>query len=349
MVPFAGWEMPVLYRGIFEEHRAVRAHAGLFDVSHMGEFRLRGRDAARFAQRAFTNDVLASEPGRARYGMLCLESGGVVDDVTVYRLGADEILLCVNASNVAADWSWLEELRRAEQPDCELVDESDATALLALQGPASPTLLRKLLPAVEPPRPWRFTRGEIAGVPVLVAATGYTGERGYELYAPAEAACRLWDACVEAGGAELALAGLGARDTLRTEMGYPLYGHELDREHDPVEAGLERFLAFGRGFVGEPALVRVRERGPARRLVGLFPEGRQVARTGAAILAGPEPADPQVGTVTSGTFGPTVERSIAIGYVAASHATPGTRLALDVRGRRVACEVTRTPFHRRNE
>lgn len=348
LVPFAGYEMPIQYGSILAEHRAVRSSAGLFDVSHMGEFRVRGPDAVAFSQRLFTNDLTGTRIGRARYGLLCDENGGIIDDVTAYMIAADEVLFCVNAANVAGDWAWFGDLHARHGPDCALIDESSETALLALQGPRAPSLVAGLLPpGTEPPRPWRFARVQVAGVPSLLAATGYTGERGFEVYAPAERAGSLWDAIVDAGGDDLTLAGLGARDTLRTEMAYPLYGHELTRQTNPIEAGLERFCAFGRNFLGEPAVEAERTRGPARKLVGLVLDGRQVARPGFAIrrVAGgsPEPA----GVVTSGTYGPTVERSIAIGYVPADWAATGTRLHIEVRGRPVPCAVTETPFLKR--
>lgn len=343
MVPFAGFEMPVVYTSIVAEHRAVRDSAGLFDVSHMGEIRLRGRDALEAAQRLFTNDVAGSDPGRVRYGLLCLDDGGVVDDVTLYRSGEDEVFFCVNAANIAADLAWMREVRQRNGLNFDIIDESEETALLALQGPGALGLLGSLLPSdTRPPGRWRFMRTRVAGIPVWLSRTGYTGEDGCEIYAPSEHAMALWDALREAGGEALQPAGLGARDTLRTEMGYPLYGHELDRGRNPVEAGLDRFLAFGRGFVGEAALQRAREQGPEQRLMGLVLEGRQVARSGYPILA-----ETQIGTITSGTYGPSVERSIALGYLAARYAVAGTRLQVGVRGRNVPCEVTKTPFYSR--
>jgi aminomethyltransferase len=340
LAAFAGFEMPILYGSIVAEHRAVRSRAGLFDVSHMGELRLRGRDASALAQRAFSNDVAATQPGRVRYGVLCLEDGGVLDDVTLYRCSEDDLFLCVNAANTRADFEWLGTLREREGFACELIDESDETGLLAVQGPEAVALVERLLPAGTPlPRRWRFAEAELAGVRVRLSRTGYTGEDGFEIYTSTDRVGLLWDRLREAGGERLALAGLGARDTLRTEMGYPLYGHELDREHDPIEAGLARFLAFGRGFIGEAALERARAEGPERRLVGLVLEARPVARPGTPICA-QEP----IGTVTSGTFGPSVERSIAIGYVPARYADPGTRLSVEVRGRHLPCRVTPTPF-----
>jgi aminomethyltransferase len=340
MVPFAGWEMPVLYSSIIEEHLAVRESAGLFDVSHMGEVRLRGPDASELAQLLFTNDVRNLAEGAVRYGLLCLETGGVVDDVTLYRRGPEELLFCVNASNVPGDVAWMRKVRERSGLDCELSDESDATGLVALQGPAAAAIVEALLsPATPCPRRWRFSETELAGTTVWLSRTGYTGEDGFEIYAPADRIGAVWDTLIREGGEAVTLAGLGARDTLRTEMAYPLYGHELDRETDPITASLERFVAFGAGFVGEEALARLRERGPARRRVGLVLDGRQVPREGCAIWA-----DEPVGRVTSGTYGPSVERSIAIGYVPAEYAAIGTPLAIEVRGRRLPARVAKTPF-----
>ena len=343
MVPFAGFEMPVVYSSILDEHRAVRSRAGLFDVSHMGEVRLRGPGALELAQALFTNDVAGTGVGRVRYGLMCLDSGGVVDDVTLYRSGERELWFCVNASNIAADLAWMREVCARFRFDAEIVDESEATGLLALQGPEALALAARLAPAgFRAPKRWHFAETELAGVPVLLSRTGYTGEDGYEIFAPAPKVVALFDALREAGGAALALAGLGARDTLRTEMAYPLYGHELDREHDPIEAGLERFVAFGRGFIGEAALRRHEARGgPQRRLVGLVLDGRVVARPGFKIVA---PGGD--GMVTSGTFGPSVDRSIALGYAPAGLAA-GARLHVEIRGKHAPCEVVATPFYRR--
>jgi len=343
MVPFAGFDMPVVYSSILDEHRAVRTRAGMFDVSHMGELRLRGPAALELAQRLFTNDVAGTGLGRVRYGLVCVESGGVVDDVTLYRTGERELLLCVNASNIAADLAHVREVHAKSGLDCEIEDESEATGLLALQGPEALRIVARLAPAdLKAPKRWHFARAELAGIPVLLSRTGYTGEDGYEIFAPAERTVALWDALREAGGDALALAGLGARDTLRTEMAYPLYGHELDLEHDPIEAGLERFVAYGRGFLGEDALRRHQTRGgPARRLVGLVLEGRQVARPGFRIET---PAGD--GVVTSGTFAPSVDAPIALGYVPAKF-EPGANLAVEIRGKLAPCKVVATPFYQR--
>jgi aminomethyltransferase len=342
MVPFAGFEMPVSYGSIIKEHHAVRRSAGLFDVSHMGQVRLRGAGALALAQRLFSNDVAGTRVGRVRYGLLCREDGGVVDDVTLYRVGEDEVLFCVNASRRDDDLAWMRAVLADENFKCDLIDESEETALLAIQGPQARTITGRLATG-EPkgPRRWAFREGELAGLPVLLSRTGYTGEDGYELYTPAPGATRLWDALLEAGAGALVPAGLGARDTLRTEMGYALYGHELDLDHDPLEAGLERFLALDRDFIGAEAL---RGRSPERRLVGLLLDGRQVARTGFEVFDG----DEQVGVVASGTFGPSVERSIAIGYVRARSGEPGQRLTIEIRRRRIGAIVCTMPFFDRS-
>jgi len=343
MVPFAGFDMPVMYSSILEEHRAVRSRAGLFDVSHMGEVRLVGPDAATLAQRLFTNDVAGMEDGQVRYGLLCLPDGGVVDDVTLYRIGPDEWLFCINASNIATDLAWLREVHAASGLRCEIRDESDATALLAIQGPAALAIAARALPPGAPrPGRWRFARIRLDADELWLSRTGYTGEDGYEIFLPGVRALQLWDRLFEVGGTELCAAGLGARDTLRTEMAYPLYGHELDRTTNPLEAGLERFVAAERAFVGSDALAAIRQQGPARRLVGLLLDAGPVARAGAPIhtAAGS-------GTVTSGTFAPSIERSIAIGYVPARAAGVEQRAQVEIRGRRIDARITETPFYRR--
>lgn len=340
MVPFAGFEMPVVYGSIVEEHRAVRESAGLFDVSHMGEVRLRGSDALELAQRIFTNNVAKTAVGRVRYGLLCLDDGGVVDDVTLYRTDEHEVMLCVNASNVAADLEWIRSVHKREGFKCEVIDESPETSLIAIQGPQALEIAGACLqPSTQPPGRWRFDQVELAGIPVCLSRTGYTGEDGYEIYVNADRAVEVWESLVEAGGDRLTLCGLGARDTLRTEMAYPLYGHELDRSHTPIEAGLERFIQFGLGFCGEEAL---QAKPAARKLVGLELKGRQVPRTGYPIMTKNGP-----GVVTSGTYGPSVERSIAIGYVPASCSDVGNTLEVEIRGRRLPCDVVATPFYDR--
>jgi aminomethyltransferase len=343
MVPFGGYEMPVMYASILDEHRATRTRAGLFDVSHMGEVRLRGPGAVALAQRLFSNAVADMEPGRVRYGLICLPDGGVVDDATLYRVAEEELLFCINAANVASDLDWMRDVHARSDLDCALMDETEQTALLALQGPEARAIVAEWLGEEAPkPRRWRFTSVRWGGAEIWLSRTGYTGEDGYEIYAPADQASALWDQLLETGKDRVTPCGLGARDTLRTEAGLSLYGHELDRSTNPLEAGLERFVAFDRDFIGRDALLAVRERGPRKKLVGLLIEGRAVARAGAPVHT--EQGD---GMVTSGTFGPSVERSIAIGYVPAEAARPGARAKTTVRGRSIDCELIELPFYRR--
>jgi aminomethyltransferase len=342
LVPFAGFEMPVQYpTGITAEHRTVRDAAGLFDVSHMGEFMVRGPQALDLVQRVTVNDASRIEVGQAQYSAMCFESGGMVDDLLVYRY-ADRYMLVVNAGNHAKDWSWI--TSRAAGLDVELEDASEDTALLALQGPAAREILRPLVDVnLDAVVYYRFETGAVAGVPATIAGTGYTGEDGFELYLPAQHAVRVWRALLEAGrGARLLPTGLGARDSLRLEMGYALYGSELDAEHTPLEAGLAWITKLEKGdFVGREALLAQKKEGMRRRLVGLTLGERAFPRHGYPILEGGEP----VGVVTSGTLSPSLGIGIAMGYVPWRLGAPGTRLVVDSRGRALDAVVTRPPFY----
>lgn len=344
MVPFAGWEMPVQYAGVIDEHRAVRTAAGLFDVSHMGEVRVRGAGAEALLQRLTPNDVAKLAPGRAHYSGLLTEQGTYVDDLLVYRLGADDFLAVVNASNAARDFEWI--ASRAAEADAEVTDASDDYALLALQGPRALEILAPLArPDIAVLRYYGFAQGEVDGVPALLSRTGYTGEDGFEIYLSPEGAPRVWRRLMEVG-APLGLkpAGLGARDTLRLEAAMALYGHEIDETTTPFEAGLGWVVKLDKGdFLGRDALLAQRQAGPPRQLVGFEVQGRGIARQGHAVLAGGEP----VGAVTSGTFSPTFEKALGLAYVPPGLAAPGTPLAVDVRGREVAAAVVETPFYRR--
>ncbi|QZA34008.1 glycine cleavage system aminomethyltransferase GcvT [Hydrogenibacillus sp. N12] len=357
LTEFAGFAMPVSFSGILEEHRAVRTAAGLFDVSHMGEVRIAGSEAVRLVERLVTAEAGTLSPGRARYAFVLNASGGVLDDLLVYRLGVDEFLLVPNAANIERIVTWAREVRDREGIEADVDDLSPRVALLALQGPKAATILGRV--AVERHRealmglkPFRFAQNVIvAGVPVLLASrTGYTGEDGFELMLAAEEAPALWQALLEAGSPDgLVPAGLGARDTLRLEAGLPLYGQELTPEVTPLEAGLEAFVRFGKAvpFIGEPALRRQKEEGVPRRLVGLVLEGRAPARSGYAVYPAPEAVAP-AGSVTSGAPSPTLGRPIAMALVAAAHAGEPV-LFVDVRGRRVQAEVVPLPFYRRSK
>jgi aminomethyltransferase len=342
MVPFAGFSMPVHYpAGITAEHHAVRRAAGLFDVSHMGEFVVTGPDAERFVQYVTTNDVSVLEVGQAQYSTLPDERGRLLDDLLVYRF-EDRWMLVVNGSNRARDLAWLRS--RVEGFDVVLDDRSDETALLALQGPRAQEILAPLASVdLDGIRYYRFVEGSIDGIPATISRTGYTGEDGFELYVPAAGAAELWRRLLEAGrGAGLVPAGLGCRDSLRLEMGYALYGNDLDEDTSPLEAGLGWVVKLDAGdFVGRDALAREREGGVGRKLVGFRLRERGFPRHGYRVLSGGE----AVGTVTSGVLGPTVGAGIGMAYVPAALARVGTELEIEIRGSGVPAEVVRPPFH----
>jgi aminomethyltransferase len=340
MVPFAGFEMPVQYTSILEEHRAVRERAGLFDVSHMGQIHLSGPGAVAAAERLVTCPVASLAIGQVRYGLLCNERGGVVDDVTVYRLADDALFFCVNASNIEKDFAWI---REHAGPGARVEDRSAQSGLLALQGPAAAQVLRAVssLPPAGLKR-FRFVEGQVAGVPVLASRTGYTGSDGFELYLEAARCEALWNALLDAGRPlGLLPAGLGARDTLRLEAALPLYGHELDDETSPLEAGLDRFVkrAAG-GYLGAEAVEARATAGLTRHLAGFVVEDRAVARAGHALLHD----GVEVGRVTSGAPSPSLGKPIGLGYVPPRLAQPGTRLAVSIRDRAVPAVVVETPF-----
>ena len=341
MVPFGGWDMPVQYTGIVEEHRTVRRAVGLFDVSHMGEFEVEGPGALAAVQRLTTNDAAALAVGQVQYSLLCYPEGGIADDLTLYRLAPDRFMLTVNASNIDKDWRWVTADAGA---DARWRNVSDETALLAVQGPAAEALVGGLADTdVTGVAYYHFARGTVAGVPALISRTGYTGEDGFELYAPAGRAVDLWRALVARGRpAGLAPIGLGARDTLRLEMKFALYGNDIDAETNPLEAGLGWIVKPGKGdFTGRAAIEALRAKGVSRKLVGFEMVERAVPRRGYPIVCDGRPA----GTVTSGSFGPSVERGIGMGYVPAERAAVGTDLGVEIRGRVEPARVARTPFH----
>lgn len=337
MVPFAGYLMPVRYAEITAEHRAVRTGVGVFDVCHMAEFRVAGPGAAAGLRSVLTNDIgRLTEVGLAQYTLMCEEDGGVVDDLIVYRTGEVEYLVVANAVNRAAVSVRLQE---ALAGDAAVADESDRTGLIAIQGPRALDVVRELAgPGHEPPARFRVAEAMLAGVPVLLARTGYTGEDGVEAFCSASRAADLWRVLLSFP--EVVPCGLGARDTLRLEMGYPLHGHEIGLDSDPVSAGLGWAVSFDTGgFTGRRALLAIRAEGPRRKLVGLS-LALGIPRDGYPVLHGEE----QVGTVASGTFSPTLGHGIATAYVPRSLSDAGTVLAVDIRGRRSEAVVTRPPF-----
>ena len=330
MVPFAGWEMPVQYQGVIPEHRAVREDSGVFDVSHMGELEVEGPKAHEFLQSVLSNDLDRIEPGQAQYTLLTTERGGIVDDLIAYRLELGRYLLIVNASNREADFEWLKE---REAPGSDVRDLSDDYALLAVQGPRS---LERL--GLDEAPAFTFAEGEVDGVECMVNRTGYTGERGVELMVPAEDGPALWDAVIARG---VTPTGLGARDTLRLEVCYPLHGNDIGPDTDPISAGLGWVCALEKDFTGVEHLRRVKEEGPERKLAAFVMEEPGVPRQGMPIEGG--------GEVTSGTHSPMLDKGIGMGYVEAAQAEPGTDLTIDLRGRSRRARIVKKPIYKPQE
>ncbi|MBX6396264.1 MAG: glycine cleavage system aminomethyltransferase GcvT, partial [Alicyclobacillaceae bacterium] len=306
VIEFAGWDMPVQFSGILDEHRAVRERAGLFDVSHMGEAEIRGPGSGAFIQSVITGDVRRLSPGRALYTLMCRPDGGTIDDLLLYQLGDEHYMMVLNAARTDTDLAWLNEHR---PPGVEIADRTEEIALLALQGPKAAPILEPLADVpVEDLKPFHAVEGAVAGVKGLISRTGYTGEDGFELYVPASRAVELWHKLLEAGMPQgLVPAGLGARDTLRLEAGLPLYGQELSEEITPLEAGLDKFVAWDAGdFIGKEALIAQRERGLSRRLAAFVMVDRGVPRGGYEVKS----EGRAIGWVTSGSYGPTVDKNI---------------------------------------
>ena len=341
LVPFAGWEMPVQYTGIIEEHMAVRKTAGLFDVSHMGEARIRGRDAAAFLDRIMTNELSTLKPGAARYTLMCQPDGGCVDDLIVYRFSETEFLICLNASNAQKDIAWMRSLIGTAK--VEVLDECAAWAQLAIQGPLAEQILAltTTLPLATIRR-FGFLVGEVAGASgCVVSRTGYTGSAGFEIYLPAASATQVARALLAAGKPHgLIPAGLGARDSLRLEAGYPLYGHEISERISPIQAGLGWTVKFTKAqFVGREALRRQAEGGPPSSVIMFSLADRRIARQGATVFADGRVA----GEVLSGTLSPVLNKPIGTALVAAGFAS-STELTVDIRGTRLPLHVSVEPF-----
>jgi aminomethyltransferase len=345
LVPYAGYEMPVQYASIIEEHRTVRTAVGLFDLSHMGELQVGGPEALAFARYAVVSDPGALEPGQAQYSMLCADDGGIIDDLIVYRTDDGYLIVC-NAANHDAVVAHLAELRERGDFDATVEDRSERTALIAPQGPRAAELLASLTDLdLASLGYYRSVRGTVAGVDCLVARTGYTGEDGFELFCDARRAPALWDALL-AAGATLGIrpCGLGSRDTLRLEAGMPLYGNELDRTVNPFEANLGRVVKLEKGeFVGRAALASVQQAGPRRKLVGLVMRDNAIARHGYPVLI----AGKEAGVVTSGTASPTLDQRIAMAYVPAEAAAVGDEVEVVVRDRPYRAEQVKLPFYKR--
>lgn len=340
VVDFAGWQMPVQYSSVIAEHEAVRTAVGLFDVSHMGEVEFRGEGALAAANALISNDLARCQDGQAVYAGLLNDQGGFVDDVVAYRFSPERILICVNASNREKDFAWMQERAVGVKP----VDRSDDFAQIAVQGPKAFALVQRL---TETPlaqvATYRFREGSVAGVPCIISRTGYTGEDGFELYCPPTQAEALWNALLAEGQQDgIKPCGLGARDSLRTEMKYALYGNDIDDAHTALEAGLGWIVKLDKpDFVGKAALVALKEKGLSRKLVGFELTGTGIPRHGYPVLKNGQ----RVGEVTSGTLGPTVKKPIGMAYVPLELAKEGSTFEVEIRGRPVEAQVVRTPFY----
>jgi aminomethyltransferase len=346
LVDFAGWEMPIQYTGVLDEYHTVRSKAGLFDVSHMGRLLVSGSGAAAFLQHSTTNDVGKLALGQAQYSMLCNEQGGIKDDIFVYRLKPETYLLCVNASNREKVMSWL--LAQPREETVMLEDQSATLGQLALQGPLSRDIVKSLAATdLTTLKLHHICEATIASVPALIARTGYTGELGFELYVSAERMAELWERLIKEGGPSgLKPAGLGARDVLRLEMGYLLYGNDIGEETTPLEAAAEWTVSFQKGdFIGRASLQAQQESGLTRRLVGLELLEKAVPRHGFTIHSPTESAP--IGELTSGNLSPLLQKGIGLGYVPVSYAAPGTALMIDIRGKAVPAQVVKAPFYRK--
>ena len=343
MVPFAGWEMPIQYAGIVTEHRAVRGAAGLFDLSHMGEFWFEGVNALGALDRLISSDIAGLPIGHARYGLLTNETGTIVDDVITYRVASARVMVVVNASNVEKDAA---HVRRHLPSDVRFDDRSMQTALIAPQGPRAAAILSRVAGMnVDDLVPFGVAETTVAGAKATVARTGYTGEDGFEVFVANADAERVWDAILEAGKDDgIRPIGLGARDTLRLESRFSLYGNEIDETTNPIEAGLAWTCKLDKEFLGRDLIAKVKEQGPARRIAGIVVSGG-VARHGHPVAKD----GAVVGVVTSGTFAPTVEKNIALAYVPTELSKVGTEVAARIREKDVPATVVKTPFYRRSD
>ena len=343
MVPFGGWDMPVQYSGILAEVNAVRTAAGLFDVSHMGRLYISGAQSTEFLDWVLTGSADSLRVGRARYCMICNEAGGVIDDTIFYRLANDSYLLIPNAGNRPAVVNWFESWINSKFPGVTMLDRTELTALIACQGPTAVQMMDLLCGGVASTvRPFAWKETSLARKPVMIGRTGYTGEDGFEIVCQAQDANLVWKSLMDQGALP---CGLGARDVLRLEAGLPLHGHEIDEQTSPIEAGLSRFVRFDKEHVGSGVLAQQNETGVERSLVGLTVEGRSAPRAEYLISHQGE----TIGRVTSGSYSPTLDTSIAMGYVLGRYAEPGNVVDLDIRGRTVAATIVDLPFYTRTK
>ncbi len=344
MLPFAGFEMPIQYEGVNAEHETVRNAVGVFDVSHMGNFFVEGKDALHFLQYITSNDVAKLKPGKVQYSCFPNEQNGIVDDLLVYQLNDNKYMLVVNGANLEKDWNWVN--KWAKNFDVKLTDKSDQYSILAVQGPKSPELMQRMAgnsADLENLKFYTWTKADLAGhKDILVSATGYTGEKGYEIYVPNEYAEDVWNELFKQGK-DLGIkpAGLGARDTLRLEKGYCLYGNDIDDTTSPIEAGLGWITKFTKDFINAENLKKQKEEGVSRKLVAFKLKDKGIARHGYDIV---DASGNKMGTVTSGTMSPTLKEAIGMGYVSVEMAKPGSQIFVQVRKKQIPAEVVKLPF-----
>ncbi|MBC7693349.1 MAG: glycine cleavage system aminomethyltransferase GcvT [Methylotenera sp.] len=349
LIDFGGWELPVQYTGVIDEHQTCRTAAGLFDVSHMGEILCEGKDAEKFLNYLVTNNVSKIAIGQAQYTVMCNEAGGIVDDLIIYRRGEDQFFVVVNASNTDKDYSWIQKIHASGKWDLTLRNVSTEYTQIAIQGPKATEILQTLTPAdLSAVKTYWFTESTVlGGVPAIIARTGYTGEDGFEIYLDWNKGPELWRALLEGGKTHgIKPCGLGARDTLRLEVKYPLYGHELGDDTNPVEAGLNWVIKLDKGdFIGKGPIVAMKERGPARALVGLKLTGPGIPRQSYTVHLAD--GTTRIGELTSGTQSPMLKQSIGVAYVAKEHSAIGSKITVDIRGNKVPAEIVATPFYKR--
>ena len=339
MIPFAGFEMPVQYTGVVQEHLAVRKQAGLFDVSHMGEFLVRGPQAIDLIQYVFSNDVGRLDIGQAQYGYMPNAKGGIIDDLLVYRMDNQSYLLVVNAANIEKDWNWL--VTHNKLFDASLQNQSDQWSLLALQGPMATSILKELTETDIDSIPfYRFTHGTVAGVDrVLISATGYTGSGGYELYVPNEGAEKIWNSLIQNGAKP---CGIAARNTLRIEMGYCLYGNDIDDTTSPLSAGLSWCTSFSKDFISKDRIEQQQATGTPNKRVGFILNERGIPRQGYSLA---DESGNDIGIVTSGTQSPSLEKGIGMGYIAREQAVVGNIIYVVIRNKHIPATITSLPFY----
>lgn len=347
IVPFAGWEMPVLYSGVIPEHMATRSSAGLFDVSHMGEIRVRGKDALAALNYLSCNDVSKIADGQAQYGAVLNDKGGIVDDIIIYKFCAEEFLICVNASNVDEVFEWL---RSHNKTTATFENESAEWGQIAIQGPKAILITEKFFNCqLSNIKYFRFRELDWDGGKILLARTGYTGEDGFEIFVPTAKTMTIWDGLLQSGKADgLAPVGLGARDTLRLEACLPLHGHELSPDWTALQSGMNRFISFDKGdFIGRSALVQQQTSGLESKLVGFFLQEAGIARQGDKVFAAD--TDKEIGFVTSGTKTPTINKALGLTLLATEYTAVGTKIFVEIRGKKLAAEVVSIPFYKRKK